>query len=65
MPLQQFLDIHGFAFECHEHPAVMTVAESEALVPHLPGAKTKNLFLRDKKGDLEIHRVHCTESKNP
>ena len=33
-----------------EHPAVMTVEESERLVPPLPGAKTKNLFLRDKKG---------------
>src|SRR5436190_2172421 len=32
------------------HPAVMTVEESERLVPPLPGAKTKNLFLRDKKG---------------
>lgn len=28
----------------------MTVEESERLVPLLPGAKTKNLFLRDKKG---------------
>jgi Ala-tRNA(Pro) deacylase len=28
----------------------MTVEESEQLVPPLPGAKTKNLFLRDKKG---------------
>jgi Ala-tRNA(Pro) deacylase len=34
----------------HEHPAVMTVEESERLVPPLPGEKTKNLFLRDKKG---------------
>jgi len=34
----------------YEHPAVMTVAESERCVPSLPGAKTKNLFLRDKKG---------------
>lgn len=50
MPLQTFLDAHGLAFERHEHPAVMTVAESAALVPDLPGAKTKNLFLRDKKG---------------
>jgi Ala-tRNA(Pro) deacylase len=50
MTLQKFLDNHGFVFECHEHAAVMTVAESEALVPALPGAKTKNLFLRDKKG---------------
>jgi Ala-tRNA(Pro) deacylase len=28
----------------------MTVEESERLVPQLPGAKTKNLFLRDRKG---------------
>jgi Ala-tRNA(Pro) deacylase len=34
----------------HEHPAVMTVEESDRLVPKLPGAKTKNLFLRDRKG---------------
>jgi Ala-tRNA(Pro) deacylase len=34
----------------HEHPAVMTVEESERLVPPLPGRKTKNLFLRDHKG---------------
>jgi hypothetical protein len=28
----------------------MTVEESLRLVPKLPGRKTKNLFLRDKKG---------------
>jgi Ala-tRNA(Pro) deacylase len=32
----------------------MTVEESERLVPRLPGAKTKNLFLRDKKGARHI-----------
>ena len=50
MNLQEFLELHQLKFERHEHPAVMTVAESELLVPKLPGAKTKNLFLRDKKG---------------
>ena len=49
-PLESFLASHGIEAERHEHPAVMTVAESERLVPKLPGAKTKNLFLRDKKG---------------
>ena len=48
--LEEFLHAHGLAPERHEHPAVMTVEESERLVPPLPGAKTKNLFLRDKKG---------------
>ncbi len=50
MNLDDFLHRHAIALARHEHPAVMTVEESERLVPKLPGAKTKNLFLRDKKG---------------
>lgn len=50
MTLEEFLAVHGFVFERYEHRAVMTVAESESLALDLPGAKTKNLFLRDKKG---------------
>ena len=50
MDLDTFLRHHGIAAPRHEHAAVMTVEESERLVPKLPGAKTKNLFLRDKKG---------------
>jgi Ala-tRNA(Pro) deacylase len=48
--LDEFLARHAIEAERHEHPAVMTVEESERLVPPLPGTKTKNLFLRDKKG---------------
>jgi Ala-tRNA(Pro) deacylase len=49
-PLEAFLVQHRIESVRHEHPPVMTVAESQRLVPPLPGAKTKNLFLRDKKG---------------
>lgn len=49
-PLEAFLHRHGIDAPRYEHPPVMTVEESERLVPRLPGAKTKNLFLRDKKG---------------
>jgi Ala-tRNA(Pro) deacylase len=48
--LKEFLVRHRIEAFRQEHPPVMTVAESERLVPALPGAKTKNLFLRDKKG---------------
>jgi Ala-tRNA(Pro) deacylase len=48
--LEAFLRAHGIAPARHEHPPVMTVEESERLVPPLPGMKTKNLFLRDRKG---------------
>jgi len=50
MDIAAFLAQHGILAERHEHPPVMTVEESLRLVPKLPGMKTKNLFLRDKKG---------------
>ncbi|WP_428151274.1 prolyl-tRNA synthetase associated domain-containing protein [Brevundimonas sp.] len=36
----------------HDHPAVFTVDEGHAIKAVLPGAHTKNLFLKDKKGRL-------------
>jgi Ala-tRNA(Pro) deacylase len=45
-----FLDEHAIAYQRCDHPAVYTVEEAARLVPPLPGAKTKNLFLRDKPG---------------
>jgi Ala-tRNA(Pro) deacylase len=46
----QFLAENRIDYERHDHPPVYTVAEAKRLVPPLPAAKTKNLFLRDKKG---------------
>jgi Ala-tRNA(Pro) deacylase len=46
----QFLADHHIEYQRHDHPPVFTVADVERLVPPLPAAKTKNLFLRDKKG---------------
>jgi len=46
----QFLAENRIEFERHDHPPVYTVEEARQLVPTLPAAKTKNLFLRDKKG---------------
>jgi Ala-tRNA(Pro) deacylase len=50
MDIFEFLQAQGIVAERHSHPPVMTVEESLRLVPKLPGLKTKNLFLRDKKG---------------
>jgi Ala-tRNA(Pro) deacylase len=35
-----------------EHAAVFTVEESQAACAHIPGAHTKNLFLKDRKDAL-------------
>lgn len=42
----------GIAVDTHHHAPVFTVAEAKALRGELPGAHTKNLFLKDKKGGL-------------
>ena len=41
------LEARGIAFEVAEHHAVFTVDESRELNTSLPGAHTKNLFLKD------------------
>ena len=37
-------------FAAHEHVAVFTVAESDAVTAAIPGAHSKNLFLKDAGG---------------
>ena len=46
MHLDQFLHRHGIALVRQPHPAVMTCAQADLLVPKLHGAKAKNLFPR-------------------
>jgi Ala-tRNA(Pro) deacylase len=50
MDIYQFLADHDIEYERHDHPPVFTCEEALRLVPPLPAAKTKNLFLRDRKG---------------
>jgi Ala-tRNA(Pro) deacylase len=48
--IYKFLDDHRIEYERHDHPPVFTVEDVNRLVPPLPAAKTKSLFLRDTKG---------------
>ena len=43
---------HGVEQTTHDHPAVFRVEEGLELKAAMPGAHTKNLFLKDKKGKL-------------
>jgi Ala-tRNA(Pro) deacylase len=40
----------GIPFETVEHEPVFTVAESKSVKEKVPGAHSKNLFVKDKKG---------------
>jgi len=43
---------HGVAHTTQDHPAVFRVDEGLEIKAAMPGAHTKNLFLKDKKGRL-------------
>jgi Ala-tRNA(Pro) deacylase len=47
-----FLDRHGIVHSTLEHPAVFRVEEGQEIKAQLPGGHTKNLFLKDAKGQL-------------
>jgi Ala-tRNA(Pro) deacylase len=47
----------GIASETHEHAAVFTVEESADLHATIPGAHTKNLFLKDAGGQFWLVTV--------
>jgi len=49
-----YLDGLGIAHKTVKHPPVFTVEQAKKLRGELPGAHTKNLFLRDKKHDLYL-----------
>jgi Ala-tRNA(Pro) deacylase len=51
--LHAFLSALDIRCERVEHPPVATIEDVEQLVPPLPGAPTKNLFLRDKRGSRQ------------
>ena len=50
--LVALLDQHGIYHATVEHEAVFRVGEGEAVKAAIPGAHTKNLFLKDAKGRL-------------
>ena len=49
--IYELLDSIDVSYERFDHPAVFTVNEAKLLSPEMDGASTKNLFLRDKKGN--------------
>lgn len=59
--LLSFLDGIGVAYALHRHAPLFTVEDSKAATGHLPGAHTKNLFLKGKKGELVL--VTCLEDR--
>lgn len=47
-----FLDARGVTHSTLDHPAVFRVGEGDEIKAALPGGHTKNLFLKDAKGQI-------------
>lgn len=57
----EFLDKHNIRYERFDHEAVFTCDEANEVIPDLGGARTKNLFLRNKKGKRHFLLVICED----
>ena len=64
MDIYFFLADHNISFERYDHPPVFTCEEANRLVPSLPAAKAKNLFLCDGKGKRHFLVVVGFEKKS-
>jgi len=61
--LDGFLNAHGINPVRHEHPPVFTCEEELRHVPESGAARTKNLFMRDRRGRRHLLLVTlCTKS---
>lgn len=59
--LLDFLDRAGVVYWRIEHPAVFTCEEASRYRPDAPGLETKNLFLRDERGDFYLVMTDCAK----
>lgn len=56
----KFLDDHRIQYERMDHPPLFTCDDAEKYgLPPLPGADTKNLFLKDNKGEHLLVVTTC------
>jgi Ala-tRNA(Pro) deacylase len=61
--LAAFLETHGIRFVRHDHPPVFTCEEELRHVPESGAARTKNLFMRDRRGRRHLLLVTlCAKS---
>ncbi|WP_042012511.1 prolyl-tRNA synthetase associated domain-containing protein [Aeromonas fluvialis] len=63
MAIYSLLDQLTIPYQRFDHPPVFTCVEASRLLPDLPAAKTKNLFLRDPKSERLFLVVTPEESR--
>jgi hypothetical protein len=54
--LYNILSSNQISYKKHDHPAVFTCEEADEKCPDVPGARSKNLFLRNQKGNISLKK---------
>ena len=54
MDIYEFLAVHGISYVRYDHEPVFTCEQADSLPIPAGSAKTKNLFLRDRKGRRHV-----------
>ena len=63
MEIFEFLTTRGIEYVRHDHPPVFTCEEERQHVPESGAARTKNLFMRDRRGRRHLLLVTtCAKS---
>ncbi len=52
--VENYLEKNKIVYEKYTHPAVFTVEESKKIKTKIPGMHTKNLFLKDERGQFYL-----------
>lgn len=62
--LLNYLNWHEIPYQRIAHPPVYTCAEARQYRPPAPGLETKNLFLRDERGNFYMAMTSCEKRLN-
>ncbi len=69
-PFLNYLKTEKISFELHRHDPIFSALEADGIKSYVPGAHSKNLFLRDKKKNfflvtvLDHKRINLKELAN-
>ncbi|WP_052672711.1 hypothetical protein [Photobacterium phosphoreum] len=58
MNIYKILDDLGISYKKFQHPAVFNCEQAHLLALDIDGAATKNLFIKNKKGNRHFFNYH-------
>lgn len=64
LKLFSFFETLNISFDIHEHPQLFTVEDGIKFGITLPGANSKNLFLKDRKDDFFLISILAHKRAN-